>query len=223
MKKMKLGMKLAIAFCALALIAVIIGAVGINGLNSLMRNLDEMKEALGEVLVGERGLVNRSMMRSDLRKSQYSFIDGALKKTDEGWKRYETLPKTVEEAKIWSEFKPLWKTWRAKHEYVRRLSEKKNELAAAGVELGDSRLTELDERAFTASLAARTDWLSLNKSLQSLIELNGKAALSEGKAADRTQASALATLIVAILIGKKWSPRDTAFKGPGHYRKKARK
>ena len=56
-------------------------------------------------------------MIPDLDPAEYKAQYVAMAKATEGyeaaWKKYEPLPQTPEEAKIWKEFVPVWQQWKA--------------------------------------------------------------------------------------------------------------
>ena len=98
--------KLITGFLYVALIAVIIGVLGIHNTTSLTNNieeignvrlpsivsLEEIRVGVNAIWVGERGLTNRRM--NDLRQAQYKYIQDSWKMINDGWAIYEPLPQT---------------------------------------------------------------------------------------------------------------------------------
>jgi|GEM_PF-616433 len=223
LNRIKLGPKLIGGFVFVALIAAAIGITGIISQNRLMTKADDIAEvrlpsvqtllqlsqAKEAVCAGERGLINRRMIETAVRRAQYEYIDKALKMADEAWKIYEPLPQTPEEAIAWKEFVPLWKKWLEDHKVVRRLSEEKDALIAGGLDLNDRRIAECDDRVFQAFKKSYESSHEVDQLLERLVKINMESAVDSKKQMDQASASARTTIlsvliagvIVAILIG----------------------
>ncbi len=123
--KAKLIGLLSVALLALA----IVGAVGWSGLITTAGSLSEvgkvrLPSVLGLEMINEAqtaiSATNRlvAFYENDYQ-AQSKFADSVKdkeavwKRADEGWKMYEPLPQTPEEAVIWAQFVKEWNDWRA--------------------------------------------------------------------------------------------------------------
>ncbi len=211
----KIGRKLIGGFIFVALIAGVIGGAGYYGLGTTRVSYDlvtenylpsvialaTIDEAQTAVTVGERGLINRQMMDSELRQAQYDYIDAAWTRVDTAWQNFESHELSAEEQALWNTFTPQWNKWKADHNEVRRLQEEKDRLVAAGVSLDDPKITELDEVTFEASLKTRDSFLESEAALKKLIDFNRQAAIDADLAADALSNQIKGMIIVAIVVG----------------------
>lgn len=123
-----IGKRLAAAFSAMALIALVMGAVGYYG---AVKNRAVI-EAVGEVrlpsvdsllAIKEAAEAIRGSLRTlsieglspEIRKRQYDNIQASRKDYETAWKIYEPLPQTPEEAETWRRFVPAWEAWQAEN------------------------------------------------------------------------------------------------------------
>ena len=213
LNKIKIRTKLLVSFILVAIITGIVGLVGYRGMMNVMVSQDEISivrlpsiEGLYELLaaqksawIAERGLINRRMMDPEIRKAQYAYDEEAFKKADEGWKIYEPLPQTDEEARDWKLFVPLWNNWKAEHRKVIELSLEKDKLVSQGLSLESKEITNIDDLVFQASLNSRKASLEVEKYLNILIDLNIKEADKFNKKADEHAQSAAIQLIILII------------------------
>ncbi|HTY38831.1 MAG TPA: methyl-accepting chemotaxis protein [Bacteroidota bacterium] len=211
---LKIRTKLLLSFSIVAAIAAVVGLIGNLGLSKLnentshlidvripsSRSLLALSESQQAVWVGERGLINQLMMRPDLRKAQYAWIDAAFLRADSANATLAALPKTREQEALWEKVKSSWETWLAAHKEVRQLSEKKDRLVASNVLLGDSRITTLDAQAFNASLDSRQKALDVQKDLKALIKLDDDIARETAQQSKVTESAASLTLWSAVVV-----------------------
>jgi methyl-accepting chemotaxis protein len=169
LENLSIGKKLMLSFGVLLLFGAIIGYSGYDGLNKTNAQVKEigevrlpsieglltMSSAQTAVIVGERGLINRRMMDRDVRQAQYDYIEKAWSNADAGWKKYEPLPQTPEEAIMWKEFVPAWEKWKKESAKVVELSKEKDRLIKQGYSLNDDRITQLDQQTMDQSFAQR--------------------------------------------------------------------
>lgn len=213
LNKIKIRTKLLASFILVAIITGIVGLVGYRGMNQISASEKDIAvvrlpsiEGLYMLLTGEksawvaeRGLINRRMMDPEIRKAQYAYNEEALKQTDEGWKIYEPLPQTDEEARDWKLFVPLWNNWKVEHRKVIELSLEKDKLVSQGFSLDSKEVTNIDDLVFQASLDARKASLEVEKYLNMIIDLNLKVADEFDKKAEVDAQSAAVQLMVLIL------------------------
>ncbi len=137
MKNLKLGVKLIGGFSLIALIALIIGAIGWSGVDTLDKHITEIGEirlpSIESLLLIERDaesirgaqrtLLNPRLEPED-RTRQYDFLETAINSYQEAWKVYEPLPQTAKEAEVWQRFVPLWEQWEEGNNEFIRLSQR---------------------------------------------------------------------------------------------------
>ena len=121
LESMKLGTKLILAFFIITVITLGVGITGYTGVSIIMKSLYEIgvvrlpsvqglfiiSEAQTAIDSAENALLAKNLDSAG-RKEAYERFDAAKKRADEGWKIYEPLPQTVEEAALWKEFVPAW-------------------------------------------------------------------------------------------------------------------
>ncbi len=217
-----IGKKLIAGFLGVAAITLIVGGVGyygvVKGDESIkeiglvrlpsVESLLEMHQAQTAVMVGERGLLI-AQMKGDARQAQYKFIEDAFTRADEGWKIYEPLPQTTEEAEIWKKFVPEWNKWKEDHQSVVQLAKEKDRILVSGTTNEEAAIEKLDEKAFEASLQARQSFLAAEKSLGEMVEINvkiGDDAVKTSEATANQQKTISMTLssvgvVLAIILG----------------------
>jgi methyl-accepting chemotaxis protein len=222
---MKLGGKIVLAFVLLIGIAGFVSLVGYQGMTGMeasvkeigdvrlpsVEGLMEMDAALGNVLAGERGLLNRRMILDpEVRAAQFAYIESNLAAAEKGLALYEPLPQTKEEETMWKNFKPLWDKWRAANKKVVTLAREKEKLLGAGAAAGmdDKRIPELDDQMLASANESNAAFLLLNKLLEEVTDLNIKIADSSKKDAYALAAgsvrqlggSAVFGLILAVIL-----------------------
>ena len=210
MFNVKLGVKLAIAFGLLAVIAIIISLTGITGLDSVRKPYDDISEirmpsiaelgrineAQAKILAGERLLANPEITDINIRNSEYGILNESWQTADKAWKKYEPLPQTKHEAEIWKQFVPQWNEWKALHEKIILLSKEKDKLLAAG----DKTTAKLDKEIIDASLISRKEFFDTEKLMEELVDENIKTGNKEGLTADNEYNIVKMLLIVVSLI-----------------------
>lgn len=209
---MKLTEKFIFSFIILTLITLSVALVGYLGMIDLykdsndiaevrlpsVQNLLIISEGQTAVWVGERGLINRRMMESSLRKSQYDYIEEAWKRIYAAWKIYEPLPQTKLEAELWKKFVPLWEEWKKVHQKVVDLSRKKDMLIASGAK--DKEINNIDTQTFDASLNSRELFLKAQGSLKEIVTENIKVAEEKIKIMNRALNTSTIMIVVSVIF-----------------------
>ncbi len=197
---MKIASKLIFGFVIVAVVAAVIGFVGVVSLQEIadvrmpsVMNLLTISDAQQQVMVGERGLVNRRMMDSELRQAQYDYIDSALVQMEEAVQAYENIEKTAEEAALWDKAQVALSAWKLDDETVVNLSRQKDELIASGLSEDDAEVTTLDDQTLDASMTARDSFLDANELVLQAVDMNEQIA-------NETSQQAL-LMIVLIIAG----------------------
>jgi methyl-accepting chemotaxis protein len=202
------------AFFIVALVILIVGFVGWNGIYSLSNRLEEAGSvrlpavvSLGNIDAAqhniqkfERALVYEK--NPEIVSRQYSQLEEAWNEVDKGWRLYGSLPKNSEEHRLWKELGLKWEEWKKLHTQTVELIKKGDEpsrQAAYALTYGKTR------EAYKESA----------KGLDDLIALTGKRAAEEQAAAlsaagrskwVMTAGMVLGTLIAVFLgIFSAWS------------------
>ncbi len=151
MKNVKLSVKLIGGFVIVAIIAAIIGGVGywslavakkaqnevaVNRLPSVY-GLQSLNEAQSAIQGYERTIAYEK--DPEILKRQYANLEDAWKRADKGWKIYEPLPQTEEEAMMWKTFVDDWNAWKKSHQEVIALAKKGEHEAARALSFGQTR------------------------------------------------------------------------------------
>ena len=124
MKNVKIGVKLIGGFVMVALIALVIGLVGLRGKNTLEGHLAEIgmvrlpsvqslliiSEAQTAIASAENALLAKNIAVEG-RQAQYERFEQAKKRAMEAWEIYEPLPQSEQEAVLWRQFVPAWEKW----------------------------------------------------------------------------------------------------------------
>ena len=211
---LKIRSKLLISFSIVALNAAAVGLIGYVGLSRLgentsslvdvriptSRSLLALSEAQQAVWVGERGLINQQMMRTDLRQAQYAWIDAAFARADSANAVLNALPMTREQQALWEQVKFSWQTWLTAHRTIRTLSEEKDRLVSAKFALSDARIADLDARVFKASLESRQKALDVQKNLKTMIQLDDQIAKDTARQSKAVEASSSIIVGIAVVI-----------------------
>jgi methyl-accepting chemotaxis protein len=212
---MKLGKKMIGAFLCVALIGIIIGAFGLFAVKNIkggiseignvrmpsVQSLLELKVAINEAWVAERGLVNRRMMEPEIRKANWKYLEDAQKLADESWKIYEPLPQTREEAAIWKDFVNLYQVWKQKQQKVIELCQEKDRVIDSGNNNDEKYMENLDNRTMSASKEARLALLPALEVLNKVVDINEKVANDTMADSEKVAQSSTTMVIVAMIIG----------------------
>jgi len=94
-----------------------VGLVRLPGVESLL----VISEAQTAVNSAENALLS-TRLSAKAREAQYQRFADAKKRADEARKVFEALPRTQEEAAIWTDFVPAWDRWWKDHETFVKLS-----------------------------------------------------------------------------------------------------
>ncbi|MFO8085840.1 MAG: methyl-accepting chemotaxis protein [Desulfobacterales bacterium] len=130
-----IGKKLIVSFMCVALITLVLGIVAYYGAVKSEGSVEEIGNVrlsgVDSLLIIKANAENvRGTMRTlaipglddDVRQRQYNNLTAARESYEAAWKIYETLPQTVEEARLWNQFVPAWNAWRAENNKFVELS-----------------------------------------------------------------------------------------------------
>ncbi len=203
LKSMRLGTKVLVSFAVALALMLVVGAVGYVTGGETSSRLTDVGDAKMPSLDGVWGVVEaqtdagRNMAALVLRRADTSMrqeakadLEAALKRLDEGIKRYEALPHNADTLTIWKDAVAKLGPWRQKVEETARLAAVDGTTSA-----------EADTNAWTAFLAARQLRGPAAEGFRKVIEKTQKDALEsveEGHAASR---AGTVLQVVAILAG----------------------
>ena len=212
--KMRIDTKIITGFCFAILAVLIIGVSVYFSLNSIKNGLLDLAEnrlpvtnaltainsGVKDVTIGERGLINRQVMGTQVRNDQYAVIENGFKEIEENWKAYEVLPKTKEEAGDWNKFTDNYDIWQKEVQNIINLSKQKDSLIAAGAGLQDSRITALDNEVDELFINNRGAYLELDKELKDFISRNNQNSIDVKNKAEKAVTLALLILLICIVV-----------------------
>jgi methyl-accepting chemotaxis protein len=197
MKNMKLSTKLTGGFVIVAVIATIIGGVGFWSLNIAKLAQDEVASVFLPGIYS-LGTMNESLMSisraerilclekdAEIIKRQYVSLDAAWKRIDEGWKIYQPLPQSPDEAVLWKRLLQSWDGWKKSHQDVISLIKKGDMDAARASSIGKTR-----------------DLFEINhKLLDEIISINVINSKASDEAFDRTSGTIKLVFGLLIILG----------------------
>ncbi len=211
--KMKTGTKILAGFGIATAIAIAVGVVGYWGINKLsghthtiadcrlpsVRGLNLIAKGQLQVSYGHRGLLHPQMMDARSRANQYDRCKQGFEQAEVGWKMYEPLTHTPEEAAMWKELGKLWDDWKVTAEEIEKVSREKDQLVADGVALDDPKVLAIDKKAMEIGDVSRSALNSSAAKLDELIKLSAK--LSEEESAQATHDASTAMVVMFTTIG----------------------
>ncbi|MFH0997110.1 MAG: methyl-accepting chemotaxis protein [Pseudomonadota bacterium] len=194
---MKLSTKLIGGFVIVAVIASLIGGVGFWSLNEAKKAQDEIASVFlpGVYSLGVINEAQTAISRCErilcyekdpeIVKRQYVGLDAAWKRVDEGWKIFETLPQSPEEAIVWKKLVQEWDGWKKTHQDVVSFAKKGDLDAARALSLGK----------------ARDLFQNNEKFLEELIRINIKNAKETDEAFDKQSGTIKLVFGILIILG----------------------
>ncbi len=197
MKNMKLSTKLIGGFLVVAMISALIGGMGYWSINMAASAQNEAAGVFLPSIYG-LGLINEGQTAvslaertlcfgqdPDIVKRQYTNLETAWKRIHEGWKIYEQLPQSPNEAAAWKKLVQEWDTWKKSHEEVLALVKK-----------GDYETARASNFGKTRDLFQRNA-----KLVDEIIEINIKNSKESDTAFDEKAGKAKMAFLGLIVIG----------------------
>jgi methyl-accepting chemotaxis protein len=124
-RNLKLGSKLIYGYLIVAVITLVLGMVAYYGAvkssEAIFEIADVRLPSVGSLLTIKKNAESiRGTVRTlaipglpiEVRQRQYKNLEQARDEYTKAWEVYETLPKTREEAEVWSQLVPAWNAWR---------------------------------------------------------------------------------------------------------------
>ena len=195
---LKLSMRLALGFGAIAIIALALGVVGYYGNITSRRAIEEIgqvrlpsvealliiSEAQTAVDSAENALLS-TWLKAEDRAVQHQRFTAAKQRADTAWKVYEPLPQTVEEAAIWREFVPAWNAWWKDHEDYVKLVREFEALGITDLEAhrGNQLYVQMNRQALVTN---GESFAKVEKLLNGLVQINRKVVADSTRNAGNT-------------------------------------
>jgi len=208
-KNLRLSVKLIVGFLAVSLITFIVGIVGIVGLQRTMVIADDIsanmmggevalwniRGALADVKAAERTLLLPGVDSARIDR-QYNFIEGGLAQIEQGWKKYESLPKTPEEVAAWKNFVVTAEQWKKEFQEFLRIvkaarSTQNKEDSERGLEKAKKQSLDVAAKLVRESTAL----------LDKTIEMQNNASREDNREMARVKALSVSFMIIAIIVG----------------------
>jgi len=212
MKQISLKAKL-ISLLSVALVALaIVGSVGWNGLINTAASLSEvgkvrLPSVLGLEIINEAQTAVASANRriaffENDYQAQAKFAEGLKekdvdwKRAEEGWKLYEPLPQTEEEALLWKQFVKEWQEWRAADAKITEI------IAALSSNADATRQKALFTDFYQRNAEAEPLFAKVEVTLDKIISLNVKISDESVAQGDKQVASAKTMMLgsAAVLL-----------------------
>jgi methyl-accepting chemotaxis protein len=179
-----------------------------------MKNNSEMLNELGKVRMpsvvglqtineGQTALrsANRAVEAIAPYPEQHAEIGEQIKRKQEiwqrvekGWKLYEPLPQTAEEAVLWKQFEKDWNEWKASDSKFSELAAEVPRAASA------ARKSELFAELHRIQMEMRPLFKSAEEGLDKLVDLNVRVGEEAVKSADESSARAMSQMYTASAI-----------------------
>jgi methyl-accepting chemotaxis protein len=188
--KMKTGTKVLTGFGLALAVAMLVGAIGYQGMHKLSSHVDDFGvvrlpgvQALSAIEAGQldvgygiRGLLIPRYMDPQTRAQQYELILNGFKQAEEGITKYTAIPKSPEEAAAWKEVQEIWTGWTKSLEALKKSCQQKDQLLAAGNKRDDPKITAIDDQTFENAKETRALMVKTLDKLQRLNTQNATAA-----------------------------------------------
>ncbi len=135
-KNMNLQMRLLSAFIFMGAIVLIVALIGFSGTARLSNHIDtltnnslpsisglwKVNEGQTQIESSERALLNIKLNMKD-RQAELTRINGAWGQIDQGFKEYETTPRSEDEDKVYKQFQINWNRWKQGQDSYLRLNQ----------------------------------------------------------------------------------------------------
>ena len=212
-KNFKIGTKLAIAFTVLTVLAIVIGVVAYNSMETMKTSqqhiakviipgieaLENIQYAQAKLKTQELGLINRRMTDKTLRESFYVKEKEAWDSAEESWAVYSPEEKEAEEAALWKQFTGEWNQWKADHTQIISLAKQEDQLLASGTAIDDPKIVDIDQKSLDAFTIARKSYDFANASLNKLVDIQIIDGNRQEELATAAANSAIRFLVIILI------------------------
>ena len=199
LKRLKLGQKLIGCFVLVALLAVFVGGMGIYGMTQIQSTSEEMADiripsiislnAISENMTGiQRGERSAIMAIQNFDMDSYNQQVEQLKnlwgEIEANWKKYEAIPKSDKEQKLWTAVIEKKKSWKVDHDKIMELISQ----------------AALDEAATYSLTMANQAYLETDKLIKELVQVQNELTDADVAAAG-SKYSTIRTLLWFVIFG----------------------
>jgi methyl-accepting chemotaxis protein WspA len=129
LKNINMQTRIISAFIFIGLVVLVVATIGLLGTSQMRTHIEVLSKNTLPSVVGlwkvnegqtqidssERALLN-TKLNKEQRQAELIRIKTAWKQIDEGFKQYETTPRTADENKAYKQLLSNWETWRQDHE-----------------------------------------------------------------------------------------------------------
>ena len=213
-KRLRISTKLIIGFAIISSIMAIVGLVGYRSMNQIKKSHQEFSsvqmpsllsictiyESIRSITIGERGmLMPKLFVNPKSREKQYSLK--AIKRIELAQEKYESLPHTSEEMKIWNDFSYLYDDWMVVHNEFINYCAQKGEFVDKGVDFNDPSLTDLDKKIDEFYLESRKGYILVNDTLGYLRNITVNQTAISDEAVNKLARKSNIMLLLFIISG----------------------
>jgi len=213
-KNLLIKWKLAVLVAVMMLALAALGVSGYRGISSVGQSVNEIGvvrlPSIHGLLVLSEGqtAVDKATLQTAIYENDYTAQgkfaevakarDAAWGKAMAGWKKYEPLPQTAEEAVMWKQFVDEWEAWKA---VDAKLAATVSSLAG---NKDETKQKELFVQFFQQYQASGPLFAKAEQTLNRIIELNdgiAKESIKSGtEAVDSAERAMVITAVVAIVL-----------------------
>ena len=209
-RNLSIKWKLSVLVVVMLMALAVIGMAGYSGIREVGAGLDEvgtvrMPSIQGLLMLGKgQSMVRARTLETAIYendyKAQQSFASVLEKRRkaweviQAGWKQYEPLPQTAEEAVMWKQFEVEWNEWKRVDDLlaadIERLAANKSEQAQKEGFVDFYKHYEQSQPLFTKA----------EESLNKIIQLNQAIGVDSVKAGTETIAASKKAMLIAALL-----------------------
>ena len=212
-KNLLIKWKLAVLVGVMMLALLVLGISGYRGIAEVGDSVEEigavrLPSVYGLLVLSEgQTAISKATLSAAIWENNYdaqaNFAnvgkqrDAAWARAMAGWKKYEPLPQTAEEAVLWKQFEAEWAAWKAADAKLGAT------IAAMAANKGEDKQKELFVTFYQQYDAAEPLFSKAEQSLNKIIALNDKIAqdsVKEGMDAVGTSERAMAITAVAAVV-----------------------
>ncbi|MCE3264067.1 MAG: chemotaxis protein [Pseudoduganella sp.] len=209
-KNLLIKWKLAVLVAVMMLALAILGVSGYSGIAKVGDSVNEIGvvrlPSIHGLLVLSEGqtAVDKATLQAAIYENDYQAQakfaqvvkerEAAWAKALAGWKKYEPLPQTPEEAVMWKQFVGEWDAWKAADATLG------STVSALAANSDEARQKELFTQFFAQFHASEPLFLKAEHTLGKIIELNDRIAQDAVKAGTDSVRTAERVMVVTVLV-----------------------
>jgi signal transduction histidine kinase len=162
------------------------------------RDLAVVNEAQTDVARAIHGLANRSTSL-ERRRQLLAETEAAFERASVSWNRYEALPRTADEDRLWQALARPWGEWRQASERFLELTTARARVQAAGVTRNDPRYKSARGLELQALVAMEAPYSATDHIIRDLDELTASLVERTGHGGEQQGRRAAALLLVGFV------------------------